>query len=92
MSNEHFERIAAAVGTLVLAAIFVFSCWQVARALIYGVIYYVPRIHRLEAARDITFVSDPFAFSVHLLIYIFVGPFFVGGVLLFMWLQRHDKY
>jgi len=66
----------------------VFALVQIVRAIFFGVIYTYSRAR----SQDMIFQwSDPGSI-VWLIFYILMGSFIPGGILVSIWVTRHDKY
>jgi hypothetical protein len=87
--KERLWQIIVWLGRGLLAAFHLFAWVQVGRGLLFGV---VQSAGRGQSGIDLTYQEAPIGFLASLVLWFLVGPFLEGGILVFIWLQRHDRY
>lgn len=87
--RDRLWQIALWFGRGLFSAFHLFAWVQVGRGLLFGV---VQSAGRGQSGIDLTYQEAPIGFLGSLAAWFLLGPFVEGGILVFLWLQRHDRY
>lgn len=101
MPNSDGRRFWRDLGyVLGLCAIWGFAHWQILSALLWGVTFCDTKDHRrkrrwlwdwFSGYENCRLETDVWVFWPSLVPWIVLGPFFLGGTLVFFWIQRHGR-